>query len=169
MSKELVNREAIHQLAFELGGTEGGEYWLDANDLDKLIAAALDEVALLNQPASAGAVDERAAFEAWYETTYGISLEPEFRSNHFIGYVNDKANHRWTAWKVRAALTARAPNHGEQVGDVSAMARVLSDRQADACNVDRDDQWKIYGQDFIEDVTAMLAAAPSAGSQGGDV
>lgn len=55
---------------------------------------------------SAGAVDERAAFETWYETTYGISLEPEFRANHFIGYVNDKANHRWTAWKARAALTA---------------------------------------------------------------
>lgn len=55
---------------------------------------------------SAGGVDDRAAFEAWYETTYGISLEPEFRANHFIGYVNDKANHRWTAWQARAALSA---------------------------------------------------------------
>lgn len=64
----------------------------------------------------AGGVDERAAFEAWYETTYGISLEPEFRANHFIGYVNDKANHRWTAWQARAALSA--PSHGEQVREV---------------------------------------------------
>ena len=57
---------------------------------------------------------ELTAFEAWYETTYGISLEPEFRANHFIGYVNDKANHRWTAWQARAALSA---NHSEQVRD----------------------------------------------------
>ena len=38
-------------------------------------------------------------------------------------------------------------------------ARVMNDRQADACNVDRDDQWKIYGQDFIGDARAMLEAA----------
>ena len=52
-----------------------------------------------------------------------------------------------------------------QVPDVSAMARALSDRQADACNVDRDDQWKLYGNDFIEDVKAMLAAAPAQGGE----
>ena len=33
-------RAAIHQLAFELGGTEGGEYLLDADDLDAVIDAA---------------------------------------------------------------------------------------------------------------------------------
>lgn len=32
------------------------------------------------------------------------------------------------------------------VPDVSAMARVLSDRSADACNIDRDDNWAMYGQ-----------------------
>lgn len=32
---------ALHQLAFELGGTDDGEYLLDADDLDKLIAAAI--------------------------------------------------------------------------------------------------------------------------------
>lgn len=52
----------------------------------------------------------RSEFEAWYETTYGISLEREFRSNHFIGYVNDKANHRWAAWQAsRAALCVELP------------------------------------------------------------
>ena len=48
---------------------------------------------------------------------------------------------------------------------VSTAARVLNDRQADACNVDRDDQWKIYGQDFIEDAEAMLRAAHGIGSE----
>ena len=45
------------------------------------------------------------------------------------------------------------------VPDVSAMAKVLSDRAASACCVDPDDNWKIYGQDYIEDVRAMLASA----------
>ena len=45
------------------------------------------------------------------------------------------------------------------VPDVSAMARVLSDRSADACNIDRDDNWAMYGQEYIEDVRAMLAAS----------
>jgi len=44
------------------------------------------------------------------------------------------------------------------VPDVSTMARVLSDRVASARCVDPEDNWKIYGQEFIEDVRAMLAA-----------
>jgi len=48
------------------------------------------------------------------------------------------------------------------VPDVSAMARILADRSADACNVNREDNWAIHGQDYIDDVTAMLAAAPAA-------
>lgn len=53
---------------------------------------------------------------------------------------------------------------GQQVSvpDVSAMARILADRNADACNVNREDNWAIYGQDYIDDVKAMLAAAPAA-------
>ena len=34
------DRTAIHQLAFELGGTEGGEYLLDLDDLNAVIDAA---------------------------------------------------------------------------------------------------------------------------------
>ena len=51
--------------------------------------------------------------------------------------------------------------------DASAMAKVLSDRVASAYCVDPDDNWKIYGQEYIEDVRAMLAAlsAPSHGEQ----
>jgi len=44
------------------------------------------------------------------------------------------------------------------VPDVSTMARVLSDRSADACNIDRTDNWAMYGGEYIEDVQAMLAA-----------
>ena len=44
---------------------------------------------------------------------------------------------------------------------MSAMARVLSDRSADACNIDRADNWAMYGQEYIEDVQAMLSATPA--------
>lgn len=54
----------------------------------------------------------------------------------------------------RAAQSAGVP-------DVSVMARVLSDRSADACNIDRTDNWAMYGQEYIEDVQAMLASAPT--------
>lgn len=47
------------------------------------------------------------------------------------------------------------------VAMVSKAARVLNDRQAEACGVDKDDQWKVYGHDFIEDARAMLNAAHS--------
>lgn len=66
---------------------------------------------------------------------------------------------------LEAAVLARlnaAPVQQVSVPDVSAMARILADRNADACNVNREDNWAIYGQDYIDDVTAMLAAAPAA-------
>lgn len=43
--------------------------------------------------------------------------------------------------------------------DVHRMARSLSDRMADACGVNRDDQWNLYGDEFNADVLAMLEAA----------
>lgn len=42
---------------------------------------------------------------------------------------------------------------------VVAAARMLSDRQAAACNVDCGDMWKLHGNDFIEDARDALEAA----------
>lgn len=42
---------------------------------------------------------------------------------------------------------------------VLAAARMLSDRQAAACNVDCGDMWKLHGNDFIDDARAALEAA----------
>ena len=42
---------------------------------------------------------------------------------------------------------------------VVTAARMLNERQADACGVDRDDQWAIYCDDFKADARAMLEAA----------
>lgn len=62
-------------------------------------------------------------------------------------------------------LAAQQRTQAAAVPDVSAMAKVLSDRSADACNIGRDDNWAMYGQEYIEDVRAMLAA----GSTGQEV
>ena len=43
--------------------------------------------------------------------------------------------------------------------EVAAAARMLSDRQAAACNVDCGDMWKLHGNDFIDDARAALEAA----------
>lgn len=42
---------------------------------------------------------------------------------------------------------------------VVAAARVLCNRMADACEIDREDAWKTYGDDYLEDAKAALDAA----------
>lgn len=71
-------------------------------------------------------------------------------SSHTAGRYVCECEH-WEEPQASAAQSAGVP-------DVSAMARVLSDRSADACNIDRADNWAMYGQEYIEDVQAMLAA-----------
>ena len=53
------------------------------------------------------------------------------------------------------------PPHCKPLTDemVVTAARMLNERQADACGVDRDDQWAIYSDDFKADARAMLDAA----------
>lgn len=48
---------------------------------------------------------------------------------------------------------------------VVAAARMLSDRQAAACNVDCGDMWKLHGNDFIDDARAALEAAHGIGEK----
>jgi chromosome segregation ATPase len=42
---------------------------------------------------------------------------------------------------------------------IVAGARVLNRRMADMCNIDAEDQWKQYGEDFRADARAVLEAA----------
>jgi hypothetical protein len=102
--------------------------------------------------------DEREAFEKWGETLFYTACFERHESDEYAGRGLQGA---WLGWQARAALNA-APVQQVSVPDVSAMARTLADRSADACNVNREDNWAIHGQDYIDDVTAMLAAAPAA-------
>lgn len=45
---------------------------------------------------------------------------------------------------------------------VTAAARVLANRSADQCGVNREVNWKVYSQDFIDDARAVLEAARAA-------
>lgn len=74
-------------------------------------------------------------------------------------HLTDKSSTTYD-WGVPAL--SDTPVQQVSVPDVSAMARVLADRHADACNVNREDNWAIYGRDYIDDVTAIIAAAPAA-------
>lgn len=88
-----------------------------------------------------GQTQERVGFEDW------LGITPRGAA-HDLAYEAFRAGAAWQ--RAQGA-----------VPDVSAMAKVLSDRAASACCVDPDDNWKIYGQEYIEDVRAMLSAAPA--------
>lgn len=60
-----------------------------------------------------------------------------------------------------APVAAPAPSEWTDA-QVSAAGRALADRSAAECNVDKDDNWKVYGHDFIEDARLALTAARAA-------
>ena len=89
---------------------------------------------------------EREAFEDW------LGITPKGAA-HDLAYEAFRAGAAWQ--RAQGAVL-----------DVSAMAKVLSDRSADACNIDRIDNWAMYGQEYIEDVQAMLAAVSKGPDHG---
>ena len=92
--------------------------------------------------------------EAAVEAAYAAVVEGGWSSVKEMGVEMFQAGAAWQ--RTQAAV----------VPDVYAMARVLSDRSADACNVDRTDNWAMYGHEFIEDVQAMLAAVSKGPDHG---
>lgn len=67
---------------------------------------------------------------------------------------------------LRALLAAHPgqpePRAEVTEAEISAAARVLSDSNADLCYVDRDDNWKIHGDEFRLEAKAALEAAAAA-------
>ena len=65
-------------------------------------------------------------------------------------------------WRVLPKVTPPAAQR-QWVGltdeMVTAAARALNKRQAEACGVDKNDHWKFYGDDIKEDARAALEAA----------
>lgn len=77
------------------------------------------------------------------------------------------------AFEVLAAWNRRTPQPTQaQAGAVpltdemaSKAGRALSDLYATECGIDKDDNWKVYGSDFIE--TAKLVLEAAHGIKGG--
>ena len=138
MSKELI--EKLREKAESLTTTVG---------VMNLLHEAADAL-----EAKAAPVGERGAFEAYIRV--GGHSNPD---KHPDGsYVSSVMELWWQGWKARAAHQ-RQQALEVVMPDVSTMAKVLSDRAADACNIDRTDNWAMYGQEYIDDVQAMLEVA----------
>lgn len=109
--------------------------------------------------ASAGGVDERAAFDSWAKVRYPIAD----RSGSLGAFSRDLRKASLEGWQARAALTAPAPNHSEQVrvhDDQILVPKNLLDVALNGLpSVDR--------TRVLQKLRVMLlrAAAPSAGSQ----
>jgi hypothetical protein len=65
---------------------------------------------------------------------------------------------------ARKVLATQQPEPRDEVTEamISAAAKSLSDRGADECNINRDDNWMIYGEQYRQDAMAALEAAAKA-------
>jgi hypothetical protein len=79
-------------------------------------------------------------------------------------------NTAWVAESLRA-LKGKAAVGGSSFAEsqIVAAGRALANRNADACGVNRKDNWNIYGNDFIEDARAAIAAAIQSAKGEGNV
>jgi hypothetical protein len=110
---------------------------------------------------SAGVVDERAAFVQWITTSHGDVFDKAIAEHYW-----EKEHVSALSWQARAALSA---NHSEQVLD--DYVQVPKVATLDMKNAG----WQEISRQGIDPEMcemqpiyyAMLAAAPSAGSQGG--
>ena len=66
------------------------------------------------------------------------------------------------ALRDRVLFALKAQPSGVVLPDRVAMAKALCKHHAEQCGVNADDQWKVYSENFFEDVDVMLAAAPAA-------
>lgn len=113
----------------------------------------------IDQP-SAGGVDERAAFEDWAHRQWPGAERKQLERDDYGMYKNSIYRDFFTGWRARAALPA---NHGEQV-------RHMVPQMVDFSPVPDDFRSQANGyRAGWNDCRAAIAAAPSAGSQGGDV
>lgn len=130
----------------------------------------------MNDAASA-ASSEREKFEAWLHDNFGkrsIVRAPDGYA-HSVAHAALPSTYAsvqmlWEAWQAACRAQATSPTVVEPLTDeaITAAARVLCERQADACGIDRDDQWMVYGDGFKEDARAMLIAAHGIGIKKGE-
>lgn len=87
-----------------------------------------------------------AAFDQWWANE-GSAMRPGPNEDHKEHTKRIAA----IAWS-NGAYKATEPTDAV----VNKAARVLADRYAEACEIDKHDNWKVYSEGFIEDTRAML-------------
>lgn len=140
----------VHDSGAGLHALRYGEHWRDMTG-DGLVLAMAQEIEDLRR---------RIVPVQQVSVPVACSCGREYPANSYsAGFISGSG----MCEVCDAAMPPKDIPQQASVPDVSAMARILADRNADACNVNREDNWAIYGQDYIDDVyRAMLAAAPAA-------
>lgn len=102
---------------------------------------------------------EREQFEQWCTTEDAEFDTSKVRNEQLSieAYRSRETFAAWKGWHARATLPKPTATPAVE-GAATIIARVLSNRQADECNIDRDDNWKTYGESYIEDARAVIAA-----------
>lgn len=102
---------------------------------------------LSEHPANVGAIEETPAYKAG-------ELEALVRQSDHLAALSKE---REVADGLRAELEAvKRDAKAISRADVSKAARFICDRSAKEMGIDKDDNWKLYGSEYIEDVTDML-------------
>lgn len=142
-----LHRECMHKLA-----NEANEHAL-RTAVERLVAERDAAIAALGYVRKAAPTVVEPA--GWFESPHGA-----FRANLLFRI---KLPPQSLAWQI--PLYVHPPRTPLTEAAVRRAARVLSDRTADACNIDREDEWKIYSDTHIEDARAALEAAASEGER----
>lgn len=152
--------DEIMQMAFEEGqpSEDASGYYFELEEFDLFIQRLMEEVARLNQPASAS--DGRATLSAFTALGESIGLSPALQT---VGEL--KAFKAGAEWKARAALSA---NHSEQVRQMVPGDDELYDLASSACQMALahgvgEESFMALAR-TVRDRCAMLAAAPTLAS-----
>lgn len=131
---------------------------LHAADIGGIFHYARAVLAKWGQPAQAraGAVpldEARRLFDAGWKAAALLCDREDVVADGIIGF--------GACPQFEAAFSAAQPVAREPLTDamVSRAGRALSDVYATECGVDKEDNWKIYGSDFIETARLVLEAA----------
>ena len=156
--------DEIMQMAFEEGqpADDASGYCFELEEFDLFIERLMSEVARLNAAPVSEAKAQGVVMPERWNVPRPMWKDARQPYGNPLNHADIEAAEKFNLALDEVARLNAAPVQQVSVPDVSAMARILADRNADACNVNREDNWAIYGQDYIDDVTAMLAVAPAA-------
>lgn len=142
---------------------ETGTVYAKQSDLDKLAKHHYGMPVFLCNVDGPGWVPLSAAPKAALMDTGMLQRTLSVIEGRMCNDCNDEIccmpNSRASRDELRAAISGAAPKAALTDDQIKKMARYLSDRAADDCGVHREDNWMIYGGEYVNDIKAALAVA----------